>query len=205
MQTKEIRRIYNKTASSFNRREWILEFLVLRHYRKKLVNQTKGKILEIGIGTGRNLPYYPKECEIIGVDLSEKMLETARGFALKLGLSITLLTMDAENLAFKDNTFDTVLCTLSLCTVPNPIHALYEMKRVCKPEGKILLLEHVRSHNQILGKIQDLLTPLIVRKIGCHLNRDTLGNIKKAGLNIDYLENHLTEIIKIIHATYTKH
>ena len=205
MQTKEIRRIYNKTASSFNRREWILEFLVLRHYRKKLVNQTKGKILEIGIGTGRNLPYYPRGCDIIGVDLSEKMLEIARGFALKLGLSITLLTMDVENLAFKDNTFDTVLCTLSLCTVPNPIQVLNEMKRVCKSGGKILLLEHVRSHNQILGKIQDLLTPLIVRKIGCHLNRDTVGNIKKAGLNIDYLENHLTEIIKILHATYSKH
>ena len=182
-----------------------MEFLVLRHYRKKLVSQTKGKTLEIGIGTGRNLPYYPRGCEIIGVDLSEKMLEIARGFALKLGLSITLLTMDVENLAFKDNTFDTVLCTLSLCTVPNPIQVLNEMKRVCKSGGKILLLEHVRSHNQILGKIQDLLTPLIVRKIGCHLNRDTVGNIKKAGLNIDYLENHLTEIIKILHATYSKH
>ena len=205
MQTQEIRRIYNKTASSFNRREWLMELFVLRHYRKKLVSQAKGKILEIGIGTGRNLPYYPRGCEIIGVDLSEKMLEIARSLALNLGLSVTLLTMDVENLAFKDNTFDTVLCTLSLCTVPNPIHALYEMKRVCKPEGKILLLEHVRSHNQILGKIQDLLTPLIVRKIGCHLNRDTVGNIKKAGLNIDYLENHLTEIIKILHATYSKH
>lgn len=181
-----------------------MEFLVLRHYRKKLVSQTKGKILEIGIGTGRNLPCYPRGYDIIGVDLSEKMLEIARGFALKLGLSVPLLTMDVENLAFKDNTFDTVLCTLSLCTVTNPLQALYEMKRVCKSGGKILLLEHVRSHNQILGKIQDLLTPLIVRKIGCHLNRDTIGNIKKAGLNIDYLENHLTEIIKIIHASCAK-
>ena len=205
MQTKEIRRIYNKTASSFNRREWILEFLVLRHYRKKLVNQTKGKILEIGIGTGRNLPYYPRGCEIIGVDLSEKMLEIASSLALNLGLSVTLVTMDVENLAFKDNTFDTVLCTLSLCTVPNPIQALYEMKRVCKSGGKILLLEHVRSHNFLIGKIQDCLTPLIVRKIGCHLNRDTVGNILKAGLNIDYLESHLAEVIKIIHATYSKH
>ena len=182
-----------------------MEFLVLRHYRKKLVSQTKGKIIELGIGTGRNLPYYPRGCDIIGEDLTEKMLEIARSLALNLGLSVTLLTMDVEDLAFKDNTFDTVLCTLSLCTVPNPIHALYEMKRVCKPEGKILLLEHVRSHNQILGKIQDLLTPLIVRKIGCHLNPDTIGNIKKAGLNIDYLENHLTEIIKILHASFTKH
>ena len=205
MQTKEIRKLYNKTASSFNRREWIMELLVLRNYRKKLVVQAKGKVLEIAIGTGRTLPYFPRGYEIIGVDLSEKMLELARGFALKLGLSVTLITMDAENLAFKDGAFDSVLCTLSLCTVPNPIQALSEMKRVCKPEGTILLLEHVRSHNQILGKIQDLLTPLMVRKIGCHLNRDTLGNVKKAGLHIDYLENHLAETIEIIRATYSKH
>ena len=205
MQTKEIRRIYNKTASSFNRREWLMEFLVLRHCRKKLVSQTKGRSLEIGIGTGRNLPYYHRGCEIIGVDLSEKMLDVARIFALKLGLSVTLITMDAENLAFKDGTFDSVLCTLCLCAVPNPVQALCEVKRVCKPEGKILLLEHVRSHNSFIGKIQDWLTPLIVRKIGCHLNRDTLGNVKKAGLHIDYLESHLTDIIKIIHATYSKH
>ncbi|MGH7908327.1 MAG: class I SAM-dependent methyltransferase [Thermodesulfobacteriota bacterium] len=204
MQTKEIRRIYNKTAHSFNRREWLIEFFVLRHYRKKLVSQAKGKVLEIAIGTGRNPPYYHKECEIIGVDSSEKMLEIARSLAHNLGLSVTLLTMDVENLAFKDNTFDTVLCTLSLCTVTNPLQALYEMKRVCKSGGKILLLEHVRSHNQILGKIQDLLTLLTVRKIGCHLNRDTLGDVKKAGLHIDYLESHLTKIIKIIHASFAK-
>ncbi len=182
-----------------------MEVLVLRRYRKKLISQAKGKVLEIGIGTGRNLPYYSRGCEIIGVDLSEKMLEKARTFVLNLGLSVTLLTMDVENLAFKDNAFDTVLCTLSLCTVPNPIQALYEMKRVCKSEGKILLLEHVRSHNSFIGKIQDWLTPLIVRKIGCHLNRDTLGNVKKAGLHIDYLESHLTGTIEIIHASSSKH
>lgn len=138
------------------------------------------------------------------MDLSEKMLDEARIFALKLGLSVTLLTMDAENLAFKDGTFDSVICTLSLCTVPNPIQALCEMKRVCKSGGKILFLEHARSHNSFIGKIQDWLTPLNVRKLGCHLNRDTLGDVKKAGLHIDYLESHLTDIIKIIHAVSTK-
>ncbi|HEY7536241.1 MAG TPA: class I SAM-dependent methyltransferase [Thermodesulfobacteriota bacterium] len=179
---------------------WPIEFLFLRHYRKKLISQAKGRVLEISIGTGKNLPHYSRRCEIIGVDLSEKMLEIARGSALNTDLSISLLTMDAENLAFKDATFDTVLCTLSLCTIPDPIKALSEMKRVCKSEGKILLLEHVRSHNSFLGKIQDWLTPLSLRKKGCHLNRNTLENVKEAGLNIEYLENHAAGTFKIIHA-----
>jgi ubiquinone/menaquinone biosynthesis C-methylase UbiE len=204
MQTQEIRRLYNETAPSFNRREWLMEPLVFRRYRKKLVSQAKGRVLEVSIGTGRNLPFYNAGCEIIGVDISEKMLEEGRIFNLNLGISVNLLAMDAENLGFKDGTFDTVTCTLSLCTVPNPIQALSEMKRVCKPDGKILLLEHVRSRNSFLAIIQDWLTPLSIRKIGCHLNRDALENAKKAGLEIDHVESHLAGTIKIIHAASNK-
>lgn len=204
MQTQEIRRIYNETTHSFNRRERIMESLVFRRYRKKLASKSKGRVLEVGIGTGRNLPFYPAGCEITGVDISEKMVEEGRIFALNLGIAINLLVMDAENLGFNDNTFDTVLCTLSLCTVPNPIRALSEMKRVCKSEGRILLLEHVRSYNSFLSKVQDWLTPLNIRKIGCHLNRDTLENAKKAGLNVGYVEKHLVGTIYIIHATCAK-
>jgi ubiquinone/menaquinone biosynthesis C-methylase UbiE len=204
MQAQEIRRIYNRTAPSFNRREWLMEPLLFRRYRKKLVGQAKGRVLEVSIGTGRNLPFYPDGREIIGMDISERMLEEGRILAFNLGISINLLAMDAENLGFKDNTFDTVLCTLSLCTIPNPIRALSEMKRVCKSEGKILLLEHVRSYNSFLNKIQDWLTPLNVRKIGCHLNRNTLENTIKSGLNIDYVESHLVGTINIIHTTCAK-
>ncbi len=204
METQEIRRLYNKNAPSFNRREWLLEFLLFRHYRKKLVGKAKGRVLEVGIGTGRNLPYYPIGCEVIGVDLSEKMLEVATSSVLNQGLLVSLFTMDAENLAFKDNSFDTVLSTLSLCTIPDPIKALSELKRICKSGGRILLLEHVRSHNTLLGKIQDWLTPLNLRKIGCYLNRDTVRNVKEAGLNIDYLESHLVGTVKIIHSAITK-
>jgi ubiquinone/menaquinone biosynthesis C-methylase UbiE len=204
MQAREIRIIYNKTAPSFNRRGWLMEFLVFRRYRKKLVSQAEGKVLEIALGTGRNLPFYPSGCEITGVDLSERMIEGTRSFSSNLGVLVTLLTMDAENLGFKDNSFDKILCTLSLCTVPNPVQALSEMKRVCKPEGKILLLEHVRSHNSFLRKIQDWLTPFNVRKIGCHLNRDALWNAKKAGLHIDYFESHLAGTLNIIYAVFTK-
>jgi len=181
-----------------------MEPLVFRRFRKKLVSEAKGRVLEVSIGTGRNLPFYPGGCEIAGVDISEKMLEEGRIFAFNLGISLSLLVMDAENLGIKDGVFDTVSCTLSLCTVPNPVQALSEMKRVCKPEGKILLLEHVRSYNSFLNKVQDWLTPLSVRKIGCHLNRDALENVKKAGLDIDYVESHLAGTIKIIHAASNK-
>lgn len=204
MQTQEIRRIYNETAHSFNKREWLMEPLVFRRYRKKLVRQAEGRVLEISIGTGRNLPFYPSGCEIIGIDISEKMLKEAKTFTANLGISVNLLAMDAENLGFKDGVFDTVLCTLSLCTIPNPIRALSEIKRVCKSGGGILLLEHVRSYNSFLSKVQDWVTPLSVRKIGCHLNRDTLENTKKAGLNIDYVESHILGTINVIHATCAK-
>jgi len=181
-----------------------MEPLVFRRYRKKLVSRANGNVLEVGIGTGRNLPFYTSGCKITGVDLSERMIEEARKLALNLGIAINLIVMDAENLAFKDSTFDTVLCALSLCTVPNPIRALSEMKRVCRPEGKILILEHARSHNSFLGRVQDWLTPFNVRRIGCHLNRDALGNAKKAGLNIDYVESHISGIINIICAICDK-
>ncbi len=181
-----------------------MEPLVFRRYRKKIVSQSKGRVLEVGIGTGRNLPFYPGGCKITGVDLSERMIEEARKLALNLGISVNLIVMDAENLGFREGTFDMILCTLSLCTVPDPIRALSEMKRVCKSRGKILLLEHVRSPNSLLGKIQDWLTPLNVRRIGCHLNRDASENAKKAGLNIDYVESHLAGTISIIHATCAK-
>ncbi len=181
-----------------------MEPLVFRRYRKKIVSQSKGRVLEVGIGTGRNLPFYPGGCKITGVDLSERMIEEARKLALNLNISVSLIVMDAENLGFREGTFDMILCTLSLCTVPDPIRALSEMKRVCKSRGKILLLEHVRSPNSLLGKIQDWLTPLNVRRIGCHLNRDASENAKKAGLNIDYVESHLAGTISIIHATCAK-
>jgi len=106
--------------------------------------------------------------------------------------------MDAQNLQFPEGSFDTVVATCVFCSVPDPIKGLEEIKRVCKPGGKVILLEHVRSDNPILGKIMDLLDPLTVRMIGPHINRRTVENIIKAGLRILSIEDQNIKILKHI-------
>jgi ubiquinone/menaquinone biosynthesis C-methylase UbiE len=106
------------------------------------LQQASGKVLEVAVGTGKNLNYYPRGCRIIAVDLSREMLNIARNRAAKLAKQVSFLVADAEALPFPDNSFDTVVSSVSTCTFPNPVAALKEIARVCRPEGKVLLLEH---------------------------------------------------------------
>jgi ubiquinone/menaquinone biosynthesis C-methylase UbiE len=118
---------------------------------RKLLQGVKGKVLEVGIGTGRNIPYYPHNVELTGIDFSPKMVEIARKKA-KNKENVTILEMDAENMDFNDNSFDTVITSCVFCSVPDPVQGLKEIKRVCKNGGKIVMLEHVRSHKKVWGR-----------------------------------------------------
>ncbi|MBI2632365.1 class I SAM-dependent methyltransferase, partial [Candidatus Pacearchaeota archaeon] len=138
---------------SFSKWYYIFEIfnsILIGRLRRGLLKQAKGKVLEIGIGTGANLKYYPTDCEITGIDLSKGMLTKAENKAAKLGIKINLREGDAENLPFKKEEFDSVVDTLGLCIYPNPIRALKEMKKVCKKKGRILLLEHGISNRQFI-------------------------------------------------------
>ncbi|GAB6155939.1 class I SAM-dependent methyltransferase [Desulfosporosinus burensis] len=188
------RKRYNRTSKFYD----IMDRMIKSDLRKKILKQAKGKVLEVGVGTGKNLEYYPPTCDITGIDLSPGMLERAKERAQKLKITVSLLEMDAQNLQFPEESFDTVVATCVFCSVPDPIKGLEEIKRVCKPRGKVLLLEHVRSDNPILGKIMDLLDPLTVRMIGPHINRRTVENIIKAGLRIRSIEDQNTKILKHI-------
>lgn len=201
MDSDSLRRVFDREASRYGKYLWLCEKLIFSKYRKRLLAQAKGKVLEVGIGTGRNLQYYPMGCEITGIDLSEGMLGEARKCAERLKLNVRLIQMNAERLEFEEGSFDTVVVTLALCTIPNPVAALSEMRRVAKPDGKILLLEHVVSPNPLIKKIQDMLTPLTHKVAGCHLNRDTLGNLKVAGLSTKYAESHLAGTLVLVYAT----
>lgn len=201
MNTNNIRDKYNKNAARFNRHIWAIESLFLRKYRKCLVKLARGKTLEIAVGTGVNLPYYDETCEITGIDISEKMLAEARKVSQTIDVPVTLVEMDAESLSFENDAYDTVLTTLSLCTIIEPEAALAEMKRVLKPDGILLLIEHVVCANSILHKIQDFLTPYFRKHLGCNLNRDTVSLIEKAGFKIDRIESRLWGIFKIIQAS----
>ena len=141
--TEEIRRAYNQNASVYALFEPVAEYLGLRRLRSRLIRQAEGEVLEVAVGTGANLCWYPEDCRITAVDLSEAMLEQAQQQAGELKLPVDFRRMDAEHLDFPDDHFDTVLSTMTLCTFIDPVSALHEMSRVCKPEGKILLMDSV--------------------------------------------------------------
>lgn len=167
--------------------------------RKRVIEMAKGKVLEVGVGTGNNLSFYSPECQVIGIDFSQGMLNKARKKVELWGLkNVELIEMDAQSLDFPDNYFDTVLATCVFCSVPDPLKGLMEVKRVCKPNGQIILYEHVRSDNPVLGFLMDLLNPMSVTMIGANINRPTVENVKEAGINIKDIENVGGKILKLI-------
>lgn len=141
-------------------------------WRQRLVGRASGQVLEVGVGTGANLPFYPSDCQLLGVEPSEDMLARARQ-----KVSATLMPLQvgsAEQLEFPDDSFDTVVATLVLCSVADPLKSLEEMRRVLRPGGRLLLLEHVAMPQPAMKGLQDAMTPLWKRTMGnCHLNRDT--------------------------------
>jgi ubiquinone/menaquinone biosynthesis C-methylase UbiE len=160
-------------------------------WREQLWAMVNGaNVLEVGVGTGKNLPYYPNGAHITGIDLTPGMLEQARrkAHAFEFNSRVSLQIGDAQALDFPDNSFDTALATFVFCSVPDPVLGLREMKRVVRPGGKVLLLEHMRSPNSVLGYLMDLLNPLVVRMMGANINRRTVENVRKAGLEIEQVE-----------------
>jgi ubiquinone/menaquinone biosynthesis C-methylase UbiE len=171
--------------------------------RKKVIGQARGKVLEVGVGTGQNLKYYPPECEITAIDFSSGMLNKAKMRAEGL-LNVTLYEMDVQDLSFPDNTFDTVIATCVFCSVPDPVKGFLELQRVCKAEGYLILLEHIRSEKRFAGKLMDLFNPLVVKLIGANINRRTLENIEAAGLELKQVDTVGMEILKLIIAKPNK-
>ncbi|MGQ9476914.1 MAG: class I SAM-dependent methyltransferase [Candidatus Bipolaricaulia bacterium] len=159
-----------------------------RRWRRLLWEEVGGEsILEVGVGTGKNMPYYPEGPKIMAIDLSEGMLHRARRRAEQAGIEVELRQMDVQALAFPDKSFDTVVATFVFCSVPDPVQGLQELGRVAKE--KILLLEHIRPERPRLGRLFDLLNPLVVRLFGFNINRRTLENIERAGLKLERMQD----------------
>jgi ubiquinone/menaquinone biosynthesis C-methylase UbiE len=138
---------------------------------RRVVDQTE---VRVAAGTGRNLRHYPDPVNLTGIEFRPAMLEIARNAAADLGPTVDLRVGDAQALEFPDESFDTVVCTLALCTIPDDRAAVSEAKRVLRPGGRFLLLEHVRSPNRAIRRGQQLLEPLAVRFEGDHLLREPL-------------------------------
>jgi ubiquinone/menaquinone biosynthesis C-methylase UbiE len=147
----------------------------------------EGRVLEIGVGTGLNLAHYPAGTDVTGIDLSPKMLEIARQRAAGLDLKTDFREMDAETLDFPDQSFDSVVYSLCLCTIPDPVRAIREGMRVARPGARMIFFEHVRSNLLPVALLQELINPLTVRFMADHWNRRTVDTIRAAGIEPDYL------------------
>ncbi|MEE9400201.1 MAG: methyltransferase domain-containing protein [Dehalococcoidales bacterium] len=199
--TEVARKRYNRVAPVYDLMEGFIERSRYGRWRDLLWSRAEGtNILEVGVGTGKNFPYYPKGAEITAVDFSDKMLSRTRRKAEVSGIEVRLKQMDVQSLEFEDNTFDTVVASFVFCSIPDPGRGLKEVERVCRPGGKVVLLEHVLSANRILAWLMNVYNPLVVRMVGANINRRTADNVDKSGLKIENITNLAAGIFLLIEA-----
>ena len=203
--TEIIKRRWNRTARYYDYIMAVMDRVGVRKGRRLLWSRVESsRVLEIGVGTGNNFPYYPADAEMNAVDFSEKMLERAKNRAEKQKVRVRLQQMDVQNLDFADNTFNTVAGTLVFCSVPDPVRGIKEVERVCKPGGKVILLENDFSSIPILGWLVKLANPLVVRMMGADFNRQPLDNVAKSGLAVERVTNLRQGLWKLIEARKKK-
>jgi ubiquinone/menaquinone biosynthesis C-methylase UbiE len=199
-ETERLKRIYEKQAPRSDRSIAFWEKLLFRDGRQWVCSRAQGEVLEVAIGTGRNLTFYPAGVRLTGIDLSPAMLERARERAGELGMEVDLREGDAQDLPFPGGSFDTVVCTLSLCNVPDDRRAVAEMKRVLRPGGRLLLLDHIRAASGLGRAVQKALEFVWVRLEGEHLLRRPLEHAKAEGLRIEERERYKRGIVERVSA-----
>ncbi len=195
-----VRRRYNRSARFYDREQAMMERVAGRWRRELWSRVRDGEVLEIGVGTGINMPLYPSGCRVAGIDIAENMLERARARAAKLGIAADLRQMDVQHLDFADARFDCVVATFVFCSVPDAVAGLQETRRVLKDGGTLLLLEHVRSENWLVGGMMDFLNPVVVRLAGANINRRTVENVHAAGFAEMAVATHMRGIVKLVEA-----
>ncbi|MCJ7492306.1 MAG: class I SAM-dependent methyltransferase [Dehalococcoidia bacterium] len=200
-ETRREQERYDRQARWYDVAVAPMEALAFLGLRRRLWSAVDGsrRVLEIGVGTGRNLAHYPTASRTVALDLSPEMLKRAARKATRAGRSVDLLLADTRHLPFKNGVFDTVLATLVFCSVPDPVRGLAEAGRAVRPDGQVVLLEHVRADNGLLGMAMDALNRLTARG-GEYVNRDTAANVRKAGLEITREEKHRMGIVKLLQA-----
>jgi ubiquinone/menaquinone biosynthesis C-methylase UbiE len=175
---------YDRLARFYNLIDMPMEVMGGRRRRKRVLGRAQGKTLEVGVGTGRNLTLYPDSVELTGIDVSINMLARAKNVAQGESLDVNLDLADVQRLPYDDGSFATVTATCVFCSVADPVAGLREVARVVRPEGRVLLLEHVRPRNPVLGWLADRIAPLVSRMMGSDINRRTEDNVAAAGLEV---------------------
>jgi len=187
-ETERVRRIQDKEAPRYDRNMGFFERMLFAGGREWACSQVDGAVLELAFGTGRNLPYYPADVRLTGIELSPEMLEIGKKRAEELGRDVELRIGDAQALEFEDQSFDTAIITFGLCTIPDDRGALTEAQRVLRSGGRLVLLEHVRSRSLVVRAVQRALDPLSVRFAADHLLRDPLDYLGNVGFEIESVE-----------------
>ena len=185
---KAVTRRYDRMAGVYDIYDAPMDWMGTRRRRRRLVAQVDGRVLEAGVGTGKNIPYYPTDAEVTGIDVSAKMLARAEERARVLGRDVRLELADVTDLPYPDDSFDTTIATSVFCSVADPVAGLRALGRVTKPDGRILLLEHERPRNRVGGWLADVATFLTRRIFGFNVNRRTEENAMAAGLVLTEVE-----------------
>lgn len=205
METSEIKRIYALYSRfyDFIFKRWF--YPRQRHAIQALDIEAGQRVLDVGVGTGFSLPLYPVHAQVVGVDLSSKMLREAQKQVRHKRLThVNLMEMDAGRLAFPDSTFDVVIVAFVISVVPDPLQVLAEVKRVSKPEGQIVIINHFQSQNKIMAQLEKWVSPLCT-KIGWRSDLALDYLVQHANLQIDrkYSLNKL-DLWKVVYATNNK-
>jgi len=188
---------YNRVARFYDALNVFVEWFVSKH-RKEILRQVKGRILEVGVGTGSSFKDYPPGKRILAVDISQEMLRRAREKLKNYSGTVKLSREDVQSLPFEDETFDTVFSSLVFCSVQDPILGLAELRRVLKKGGQLLMLEHVRSQGKRLGNLMDKVNPFVAKYGIDNINRDTVENLRTAGFNVKRERNLVYDVVKTV-------
>ncbi|MEE9247581.1 MAG: methyltransferase domain-containing protein [Dehalococcoidia bacterium] len=200
--TAKTRERYDRIARAYDVAEYPIERLLFKGWRKRLWSKVPhGHGLEVGVGTGKNIPFYPSDATVTAIDLSPKMLERAKRRADRVSINVDIAEMSVEQLEFENDVFDWAVATFAFCSVPDPIQGFRELNRVVKPRGEIYLLEHMRIDRPVIGKLMDLFNPIVVRLTGANINRRTVNNLAASGLKLEKVEDLVPlGLVKLIQA-----
>jgi ubiquinone/menaquinone biosynthesis C-methylase UbiE len=190
--SKRVREIYERNAASYDA---ALRSTTLETMRKNLFSKAVGDVLELGIGTGATIGHYQGISSLTGLDLSAAMIAQARQKARDVAFKTDFRVQDFQTLEFQNASFDTISSSLGLCGISEPETLFLEIRRVLKPNGKLLALEHVRPPNAFLGLLADAINPVWDHFVGCHPNRKTVGLLENSGFRVQILEQHFLGVL----------
>jgi SAM-dependent methyltransferase len=194
-----VRRIYDHDPDAYHRAMSTgVSERMLGGRRKKVGEIVRGKVLDVGFGTGLSLPYYPPGAQVLGIDISSKMLAVGRRFARDLGRQADVAIMDAEHLALPDGVFDSVAFNLCLCTIPDPAATVREGVRVARPGAPMVFLEHVRSHLLPIALVEEVVNPAMVALQADHFNRRTVDIVRRSGVEVLSVDRWFLGVFNLI-------